>query len=146
MPLENQFVFHHVGLAVKDIEASTKALFACGLQVSKQFPDAIDEQIGVRLRFLEPNGNGPLVELVSGLSDVNPVRETLSKNGVCLYHTCFEVPNLLEASNHLKSWGYLAVSNPIKAKAFSNRPIQFFYHVDSGLVEILEARPRTDGK
>ncbi|MFM7815814.1 MAG: VOC family protein [Verrucomicrobiota bacterium] len=146
MPLESHFVFHHVGLAVKDIEASTKALSSCGLKASEEFPDAIDELIGVRLRFLAPNGNGPLVELVSGLDEVNPVRETLSKNGVCLYHMCFEVPNLVEAANHLKSSSYLAVSNPIKAKAFSNRPIQFFYHVDSGLIEILEARPGTDGK
>ena len=138
---EAEFRFHHMALAVRDIADSTRTLSVCGFRLSPEYPDTTDEGIGVHLRFLVPHDGGPLLELVAGIAEKSPVQDVLRKSGVSLYHMCFEVPNIEEASKRLRSAGYLAVSKRILAKAFNDRPIQFLYHADAGLVELLEAAP-----
>jgi len=132
------FQFHHIGLATHDIEASTRSLSLCDYIVAPEYPDLIvDEALGVQLRFLTSKRGGPLVELVAGLGEKSPVAQILNKGGASLYHICFEVPDVDQAFEELRPGGYKAVSKVVSAKAFEGRLIQFVYHKDTGLVELL---------
>lgn len=134
------FVLHHMALAVHDIEASTVALAPVDYVLAPGFePFIVDEELGVKLRFLVPRSGGSLLELVQGISERSPVAKILSKSGVTLYHTCFEVPDIATATESLHQKGYISVSRRVPAKAFGGRTIQFLYHKDSGLVELLSA-------
>lgn len=132
------FQLHHMGLATNDIDESTRSLALCDYILSPEYPDIIeDEELGVRLRFLIPKAGGALLELVAGLGDRSPVEQILRKAGASLYHICFEVSDIQRAFEELKRGGYRAVSKVMPAKAFGGRTIQFVYHKDSGLVELL---------
>lgn len=134
------FMFHHMALAVHNLEESSRILSHCDYIPSPDYPAlVIDEGLGVQLRFLTPRSGGPLLELVAGLGDASPVAKILEKTGVTLYHMCFEVLDLPTALSTLRKEGYVPVSKPMPAKAFNNRFIQFVYHNDSGLVELLTA-------
>ena len=134
---EFAFKIHHFGLAVRDIEAATLALLPMGATLSTEFPDTVDEGLGVSLRFLVTAAGAPLLELVAGLSSKSPVSAILSKGGPSLYHICYEVLDLENAAAMLRDKGYIAVSRPMPAKAFAGRLIQFLHHPESGLIELL---------
>lgn len=139
-PSHPDFKFHHVALAVNDIDDTTRILGFCGYALSPDYPQlVVDAALGVKLRFLTPASGGPLLELVCGLGESSPVAQILQKSGVTLYHICFEVRDVEEAVSLLKQQGYVAVSKRMPAKAFGERLIQFLYHKDGGLVELLAA-------
>lgn len=139
-PFPADFKFHHVAFAVNDIDETTRTLGVCGYTLCPDYPPlVVDEALGVKLRFLSLAQGGPLLELVCGLGDTSPVAQILQKSGVTLYHMCFEVNDIEQAFVLLKQQGYVAVSKRIPAKAFGDRLIQFLYHKDGGLVELLAA-------
>jgi methylmalonyl-CoA/ethylmalonyl-CoA epimerase len=132
------FRFHHVGLAVRDIAAATHALGATGLLPSEEWPDAVDASLKVRLRFLRASPDQPLIELVEGLGDGNPVDQLLQKSGPGPYHLCFAVESLDAASSRLRDHKYRPITGRIPAVAFGGALVQFFYHPHCGLVELVE--------
>ena len=136
-----QFQFHHVGLAVHDLDAATRALAAIGLAPVPEFPDATDAALKVRLRFLRASPDQPLVELVEGLAVENPVARHLGQVGPGPYHLCFAVENLDHAASHLRRNMYRPVTGRIPAVAFRDALVQFFFHTECGLIEMVEQPP-----
>lgn len=133
------FHFHHVGLAVRDIAAATEALGATGLVPAPELPDAIDPVLKVRLRFLRASSpQAPLVELVEGLGDGNPVEQLLQKVGPGPYHLCFAVESLEAGAAQLRDHKYRPITGRIPAVAFGGALVQFFFHAQCGLVELVE--------
>lgn len=94
------FRFHHVGVAVRDLEA------ALGLYVELfgfrrlTGPVAVPAQ-HVRVAFLEA-GPGVLIELIAGLDEQAPVRGILERSGAGPYHLCYEVDDLDAAVRRLR--------------------------------------------
>ena len=84
--------FHHVGVAVKDLEAGLKTyvdLFGC-TQVSDPVPVPAEN---VRVCFVS-SPPGVLIELIEGIGDNSPVEQILDRTGGGTYHICYEVPAL----------------------------------------------------
>ena len=117
--------FHHVGIAVRSIEAVNLAL--------EIHADPIQ---GVRVAFFETGGM--TLELVEPGSGRSPVSESLEK-GVKLLHLCFEVDDLSESLAHCKERGFTKISSPAPAVAFGGRRIVWVYSPVLGLVELLES-------
>jgi catechol 2,3-dioxygenase-like lactoylglutathione lyase family enzyme len=136
------FRFHHVGLAVHSLDAAQAALAATGLSRARDLPDAVDPTLKVRLRFLRNGPGQPLVELVEGLDPPNPVSNLLEKSGPGPYHLCFSVENLEAAGAHLRQHGYRAVTTRIPAVAFGGALVQFFFHLQCGMIELVELPSR----
>ena len=129
-----QYIYHHTGVATKDIEITSAFYKNIG---SSQSHIVIDEIQNVRICFLSKK-NSPLVELVEPINDRSPVNEILKKNGNIPYHFCYEVDGLTEAILEMKKSGFIKIINPVPAKAFNNRLICFLYNKDVGLIELLE--------
>ena len=126
--LENgKMIFHHIGLAVRDIDKSMAEFNNLIKLVSKKIYDPLQD---VELQLID--FSGALLELVSGRKVDNFI-----KKGVSYYHLCFEVENLDETMKEFKGKGVF-LSEPVPAVLFNNRRIVSAFLKELGLVEFLE--------
>jgi len=127
--------FHHVGIAVQNINEAIHAYEALGYsQTTAIINDPIQK---VQLCFLDKD-ESPTLELVAAISSESPVTNILAKSGPTPYHNCFEVDDLTESVAKLRQFGYRRLSAIVPAIAFGNRKICFLYHKEVGLLELLE--------
>jgi methylmalonyl-CoA/ethylmalonyl-CoA epimerase len=132
-----EFKFHHVGLAVRDLSKSIpicSALFNYQL-VSVPIDDPIQK---VSVCFLSRGPDDTVLELVAPLSLDSPVQRTLKKGGGT-YHICYEVQDIDAAIAHLTDQGSLLLSAPVPAAAFEMRPIAWLMTEIDLLVELVQA-------
>ena len=129
------FKFHHIGYAVKDILISSELYVKNGWKLSDT---VIDDIQNAKIAFLTKD-NFPLIELVAPIDDNSPVVNTLSKNGVCPYHICYEVIDINNSIELMKKERFVLLFKPVPAAALQNRKICYLYNNNVGLIEILEA-------
>ena len=135
----DEFKFHHVGVAVRDMQSAILAyqcLFGYEL-VSGPFDDPIQK---VSVCFVTRGGHDPVVELVAALGPDSPVDRVL-KQGGGTYHICYEVPDLRKSIDQLKAKGSFLMSEPAPAVAFGMREIAWLLSDDACLlIELLQAQ------
>jgi methylmalonyl-CoA/ethylmalonyl-CoA epimerase len=132
-----QFVFHHIGVAVRDLSKAIpiyKTLFHYELK-SGPFDDPIQN---VSVCFLSRGEGDTVIELVAPLGPNSPIDRTLKKGGGT-YHVCYQVPDINAAIRHLTEQGSSLLSGPVPAVAFEMRPIAWLMTEVYLLVELLQA-------
>lgn len=127
--------FHHIGVAVKSIEATAAMYEQAGYKKSAIVTDPIQN---VNICWLTKAGE-PIVELLAPVDETSPVCKTLEKNGVTPYHCCYVVDNLEEAVKALRQEKYVLTSKPEPAVAFCGSRVCFLYNKNVGLIELVEA-------
>ena len=127
--------FHHIGVAVKEIE-KTAAVYVLGGY--KQSVITFDPVQQVNICWLTKEGM-PIVELVEPVDESSPVCKTLAKNGVSPYHTCYRVEDIEKAIDELRKMKYVIVVKPVEASAIRNSKVCFLYNKHVGLIELVEA-------
>lgn len=127
--------FHHIGVAVKSIDATAAMYEGAGYRMSDIVFDPIQN---VSICWLTKPGE-PIVELLAPVDDTSPVCKTLEKNGVSPYHCCYVVENLEETVKELRKERYVLTSKPEPAVAFCGCRVCFLYHKNVGLIELVEA-------
>ena len=135
----DQFTFHHVGIAVRNLSKSIpiyKDLFGYEL-TSGPFDDPIQK---VSVCFLSRGGVDPAIELVAPLGPQSPVDGVLKKGGGT-YHICYEVPDIQAAILHLQDKGSFLLSGPVPAVAFEMREIAWLMTEANLLVELVASTP-----
>ncbi|GHT03280.1 peptide synthetase [Bacteroidia bacterium] len=137
--LENA-AFHHVGIAAKSIHSTSVPYTEAGYHLTETVFDPIQN---VKIAFLEKAGS-PRLELVEPVDNTSPVYNIIKKVGVSAYHFCYEVENLPTAIETLEAKGFRVLVEPVPAIAFDNRKICFLYHLDVGLIELLEQKKIID--
>jgi methylmalonyl-CoA/ethylmalonyl-CoA epimerase len=132
-----RFIFHHVGIAVRDMNAAIPAyrsLFGYDL-ISGPFEDPIQK---VSVSFLSRRQGDPVLELVAPLGADSPIARIL-KAGGGPYHLCYQVPDIKAAIDHLTENGSFLVSGPHPAVAFKMKEIAWMMTDDAHLlVELLQ--------
>jgi methylmalonyl-CoA/ethylmalonyl-CoA epimerase len=134
------FKLLHVGVAVPDLEPTTKLLSDIfGYKVvSGPFEDPIQK---VRIHFLAKSNTDVVeIELIAPLSEDSPIRSMLAKSGGGAYHLCFETCELESALEHVRKNGCIVVSAPAPAVAFEGRRIAWIYTRSRQLFELVEAK------
>jgi|TARA_B110000908_G_C9798701_1_gene247696 methylmalonyl-CoA/ethylmalonyl-CoA epimerase len=126
-------IFHHIGIAVNNIENAQKSYEKLGYKMTLTIIDPIQN---VKLCFLDKS-DSPIIELVCPVDDKSPVVSILKKNGAMPYHTCYEVVDIEVEIKKLKKNGYIQVSKTVPAIAFENRLVCFLYNKNIGLIELL---------
>ncbi len=127
--------FHHIGVAVKSIEATAVIYVAGGY---KQSATTFDPKQNVNICWLTKEGM-PIVELLEPVDETSPVSKTLEKNGVTPYHTCYIVDDIEQAVKDLRKMKYVVVSKPIEAVAIHGCKVSFLFNKNVGLIELVEA-------
>jgi len=126
--------FHHVGIAVHSIEETAKWYVEAGYSLTETIKDPIQN---VQIAFLKRE-DSPLLELVQPVDKTSPVYTILKKTGVTAYHFCYETTDLQKTIEDLENRDFKVLVEPVKAIAFKNLKISFLYHIDIGLIELLE--------
>ena len=132
-----EFVFHHIGIAVRDLAkavATYRNLLGYELK-SGPFDDPIQN---VSACFLNRGEGDASIELVAPLGPNSPVDRTLRKGGGP-YHICYQVPDINAAIRHLTDQGSFLISGPVPAIAFEMREIAWLMTEVDLLVELLQA-------
>lgn len=129
------FKFHHIGVAVKDIDATAAIYQDGGYHISDAVFDPIQN---VNICWLTKEGM-PMVELLAPVDEQSPVCRILEKNGVTPYHTCYVVEDMDWAVAELRKQKYVLVSKPEKATAIHDCRVAFLHHRLVGLIELVEA-------
>lgn len=131
----DSFRFHHIGVAVKDIEKTAAFYVQSGYKQSSIVFDAIQN---VNICWLTKK-NMPIVELLAPVGVSSPVCKILEKNGVTPYHTCYIVENIETAVAELQKMKYIVVVKPVEAPAITNCKVCFLFNKNIGLIELVEA-------
>ena len=132
--MDSELVFHHIGIACRDIDKTREFYLGLGYTASPVVDDPLQH---VRICFLDKEG-APRLELLQPLDDQSPVARTLATAGVTPYHFCYEVRNIDEAIAALRPKRFLLVSGPVPACALGDRRIAFLYNKNNGLIELVE--------
>lgn len=128
-------IFHHIGIAVKDIEATASIYESGGYHRSSVVFDPIQN---VNICWLTREG-APTIELLAPVDETSPVNRTLEKVGVSPYHLCYVVDSIDDAVNELRRQNYIVVSKPSEAVAFRGGKVCFLFNKNVGLIEIVES-------
>ena len=139
MPEPAGISLHHIGHVVASIEDSMEryrtALAASA--ISEVFEDPIQR---ARVAFLNlPTPGLVQFELVQPASPDSPVARFLEKGGG-LHHLCYEVDDLQQQIQWMKTQRALLIRSPKPAVAFNGRHIAWMRSVDGLLIEYLERR------
>ena len=129
------FRFHHIGMAVKDLDATVFVYEQGGYHRSASVHDSVQN---VNICWLTKR-DSPIVELLAPVNDRSPVNNILDKVGVSPYHCCYIVDNLENAILDLRKQKYVLVSKPVEAVAFCGSRVCFLFNKNIGLIELVEA-------
>jgi len=125
---------HHIGIAANSVEDTAKWYVTMGYTMTEIKEDPIQKVLYV---FLKKDGC-PVLELVQPTDKTSPVYNILKRAGVSAYHFCYETGNLQKSIEDLEKQDFKILVEPVKAIAFNNRKISFLYHIDIGIIELLE--------
>ncbi len=129
---------NHVAIAVPDIEAAANTYrnsLGATLSAKEEQPDH-----GVSTIFIElPNTK---IELLEPLGADSPINNFLEKNPAGgIHHICYEVDNIIEARDKLKSEGARVLGSGDPKIGAHGKPVMFLHPKDfcGTLVELEEA-------
>ncbi len=129
------FKFHHIGIAVMNLEATACIYEQGGYKRSAAIFDPIQN---VNICWLTKDGV-PTLELLEPVDKKSPVNKTLEKVGVSPYHCCYVVENIEQATIELRKQKYIMVSKPAEAVAFCGSRVCFLFNKNVGLIELVES-------
>lgn len=127
----------HVGVAVKDLEAST-ALFSRLLKSGSTGTETVAEQ-RVRLAFFEVGDTS--IELTQATLPDSPIAKFIEKRGEGVHHLSFEVDDIRAEIARLKAEGFVLIDEQPRIGAGGNW-IAFVHPKSTNgiLVEICQKR------
>lgn len=127
--------FHHIGVAVKDIDTALKTMLGTVRNYGKVWDG------GQRATLCMTDWNGLACELVEG----EPVDKYIDRVDCDFapYHVCFEVDNILDAMQMAYKSGYFDITSPMPAPLFDDRIVVFVMNNHGTILEFLES-PRKE--
>jgi methylmalonyl-CoA/ethylmalonyl-CoA epimerase len=126
-------VFHHLGVACRDISKEAESWFALGYDLEGLSFE--DPHQGITGQFLK--GPGPCLELLQALPGQTVLDAYLSKD-IKLYHHGYQTDNLELSIEKYKINRAKLVSPPFPSVAFEGRRIAFLLFPNMHLVELIE--------
>lgn len=131
--------FHHVGVAVKSIQSSSRLYELLG--IASGWTECVQDHINnVAVCFGNVAEDGPTVELVEPIEKGSPVEGMLARTGGMStpYHVAYTVESLDDAMAAMRHAGALQVTPVRAARAFGDNRIVFFALPDGLVVELIE--------
>lgn len=126
----------HIGYAVKNIDLSLQSFQELGFSFEPVVED-LDRNISISFGWL----GDYRIELVSPLDTTlpSPVDNILKKSGNTPYHICYASNSFDADIQDLQKKRFLLTIPPAPACAFGGKRVAFLYHIQIGLLEIVEA-------
>ena len=120
--LQNMNKIEHIGIAVKDLNASLE-LFS-KLFGKPSYKSETVESEGVTTSFFEVGPNK--IELLVATNPDSPIAKFIEKKGEGIHHIAFEVTDIYAEMERLKAEGFV-VLNEVPKKGADNKIIAFLH-------------------
>ena len=129
-----QFEFHHIGIAVNDIEEAI-------VNYSELFgPENVSEIYTLESQNIKEcfvkNSPNTYIGLVAPLGE-DSIISNLIKKKVSYYHLAYKINSFEETIQMLEDLNYKALNN-FRSEAFNNSRCIFMYTRDGHLIELIE--------
>lgn len=118
----NMKKIEHIGIAVKDLEASNQ-VFAVLLGKPHYKIEAVESE-GVRTSFFETGPNK--IELLEAISPNSPIAKFIERKGEGIHHIAFAVDDLEAEIERLVSQGF-TILNTTPKKGADNKLVAFLH-------------------
>lgn len=118
----NMKKIEHIGIAVKDLEASNQ-VFAALLGKPHYKIEAVESE-GVRTSFFETGPNK--IELLEAISPDSPIAKFIERKGEGIHHIAFAVDDLEAEIERLVSQGF-TILNTTPKKGADNKLVAFLH-------------------
>ncbi|MGE0383648.1 MAG: VOC family protein [Gammaproteobacteria bacterium] len=128
--------FDHIGFLTEDIDrdaAIFEQLFG-SMTWSAKIADPLQGVVALFGRTRD----GLVYELLQPLSEKSPITRSLKTRTNVLNHLCFRCNDLATEAMRLRAQGFRPITEPTPAAAFAGNLIQFFYHSNGMLLELIE--------
>jgi hypothetical protein len=126
----------HIGFLTEDVEAEM-ANFSLMFPGTLWSPRFVDETQDVTARFGR-TPQGLVYELIHPNSPASPIAAALRARKNLLNHICYRCEDLAAKAAELRAQGLFPVTEPRPGIAFGNEPIQFFFHSNGLLLELVQ--------
>ncbi len=128
-----------IGIAVKNLQSSN--LLFTSLFGEKPYKTELVETEGVSTSFFQVGPNK--IELLQGISKESPISKFIDKKGEGIHHIAFEVENIFNEIQRLKSEGFIMIHDEPK-KGADNKLIAFLHPKSSNgvLIELCQELER----
>lgn len=129
-----KLTLEHIGYLTDNIQQTAAAFQSLGYQAD---PVVDDDTQQTRICFLRKKGETP-IELVEPYEG-NKSMQKMLKRGVGPYHTCYTVDDIDAAYEEMLDQDYRPLFKPVAAPAFGNRRICYFWKMETGFIELVNA-------
>lgn len=131
----------HIGIAVKDLTASD-ALFTKLFKVPPYKHEEVATE-GVKTSFFQINQTK--IELLEATRDDSPIARFLEKKGEGIHHIAFEVDDIVDEMERLKSEGFILL-NEVPKPGADNKLVCFLHPKGTHgvLVELCQSQLTVD--
>src|SRR5260370_15805411 len=122
LSMSGTFKFHHVGVAVPDLEQAS--MFYSTVLGFKVVSTPVEDPIQrVKVCFLAEAGRSLAhLELISPMDGESPVNGYLTRE-IGAYHVCYELAEIATALAELRAKRCLVISRPVPGAPFAGRKI-----------------------
>ncbi|MBT8270696.1 MAG: methylmalonyl-CoA epimerase [Flavobacteriaceae bacterium] len=133
----------HIGIAVKDLEASNKLFEA--LFGKEHYKIETVESEGVRTSFFELGESK--IELLEAIDDDSPIAKFVEKRGEGIHHIAYDVEDIKAEVRRLKDEGF-DILNETPKRGADNKWVVFLHPKSTNgvLVELCQEMDETEGK
>lgn len=129
-------MFDHIGIVVRDIDLAMPG-FCASFNVAEATSRFDDERLTVSVRFFR-DSSGMTYELIAPLGEHSVVAGVLKRGTNIVNQIAYRTPSLSRQGGQLAGLGFLALSEPQPAVAFSGARVQFFMSPLGFVVELIE--------
>ena len=112
----------HIGIAVKDIEASNSLFASLFGEAHYKIEEVVSERVKTSFFRCGPNK----IELLEATKPDSPIAKYIEKKGEGIHHIAFAVDDIYAEINRLKSEGF-TVLNETPKKGADNKLIAFLH-------------------
>jgi methylmalonyl-CoA/ethylmalonyl-CoA epimerase len=134
--MDLNYKFHHLGIATRSIDKCLTFYKKLGYTPTDI---RIEPSQNVRICFLHKEGN-PLIEIIEELNENSAISLILNKIGSTVYHTCYEVTDIVTAADELEDNGFRLLFEPKISEAMDKGLFCYLYSVDCGFLELYQKR------
>ena len=129
--------FHHLGLAVRNVEKARAFLKDLGYVIGEP---VYDPKQNVNLLMCAAD-DMPDVEVVSPAEGASPIDTIIGRQDALIYHTCYTTECLDKTIAAIEQAGHrlFCVSEPKEAILFGGCKVSFYQIAGFGTIEIIDA-------
>lgn len=134
--MKSTFVFHHFGIATRNIEKCASTYSKLGYSMSDIRTEPSQH---VNICFLSKEGS-PMLEIIEPINEHSPVSKMVQKSGTTPYHTCYEVADIHASVKELEEENFRLLFEPLTAYAMEDGLFCYLFSPETGLIELYERK------